>query len=386
MSRASTLPPVFLSRLEADLHCHYSPIDSSFVARHDKVQKYASFDLEAQGMTVVNRACDDAVEVEHVSRLITDFTSREAFAAYSAWLAEHDQAKAAYVRRLVEAYFDKQDLNSFPEASALSPQWIEMIGTDVLRGLLECELASVASVFCSLVRPIVRIEAHLGQDAAVPLGTSKFGGLPDMPATATWPSCEYGHLNFLGQIALAELKGMLVTPFYGLPTDGSLLFFAHAAEGRQPGVVQRSDDGWEEVPNLAKLLYVPGDEEVSRRPAPDKLSKVGGVAPACSLEFREGLDFPNGEDVDDPRFGEDDVFEGWRDDILSGDGSSHMMGYPIHARTRNTSPGSDWLSLLTFGSDDNLGWCWCDGEHLDTFIRCDALANRTFDQFRAYAS
>lgn len=67
-------------------------------------------------------------------------------------------------------------------------------------------------------------------------------------------------------------------------------------------------------------------------------------------------------------------------------GLSSMMGYPIHGRTSNTSPGPDWLSLFTLGSDDNLSWSWCDGQHLDVYIHVDSLKNRTFERVYGYAS
>lgn len=56
----------------------------------------------------------------------------------------------------------------------------------------------------------------------------------------------------------------------------------------------------------------------------------------------------------------------------------HLLGYSIHGRTTEPSPGADWLHLLCLSSDDNHNWSWCDGEHLAIFVHQANVADHSF--------
>lgn len=66
-------------------------------------------------------------------------------------------------------------------------------------------------------------------------GNSRYGGLPDLPVSLSWPQSRFGYLAFLMQINLAD-----VPPFAGkrLPDSGLLYFFADD----QDAVVLYSDE------------------------------------------------------------------------------------------------------------------------------------------------
>jgi len=61
------------------------------------------------------------------------------------------------------------------------------------------------------------------QSGAPILGSSRFGGWPDLPEGSTWPRWEGRPMSFLGQINLAE--ACLAQPEIRLPKAGVLLFF-----------------------------------------------------------------------------------------------------------------------------------------------------------------
>jgi hypothetical protein len=62
-----------------------------------------------------------------------------------------------------------------------------------------------------------------------PLGKSRFGGLPDLPAGMDWPVCEAGPIPFLAQVNLAELPSTAGREL--LPEHGMLSFFYGNPDG-----------------------------------------------------------------------------------------------------------------------------------------------------------
>lgn len=67
--------------------------------------------------------------------------------------------------------------------------------------------------------------------------------------------------------------------------------------------------------------------------------------------------------------------------------TSKLMGYPVHSRTvESTSPGPDWINVLTLGSHEETGWSWCDGAHLDIYVPARSVADRTFSPARGDAA
>ncbi|MBK9035495.1 MAG: DUF1963 domain-containing protein [Myxococcales bacterium] len=62
--------------------------------------------------------------------------------------------------------------------------------------------------------------------AALPLGASRFGGIPDLPPGAAWPERDGVPMEFIAQFRLDELAGL--DPQGRLPAGGALLFFYNA--------------------------------------------------------------------------------------------------------------------------------------------------------------
>jgi hypothetical protein len=64
----------------------------------------------------------------------------------------------------------------------------------------------------------------------------------------------------------------------------------------------------------------------------------------------------------------------------------YCLGYPFNTSLGyDPTPGPEWRSLLTLGSDDDLGWCWHDGDWLVTFIEEKRLRAGDFSQIRSDA-
>lgn len=125
----------------------------------------------------------------------------------------------------------------------------------------------------------------------VPLGASKVGGDPDLPAGFAWPSREDGLAGFYLQIAMADLPVAAWNPF---PERGMCYVFCHDD--------QRAfwdHPGWEVVwweGDPATLQRVPRDVQ-AQNPLIGE-SSFFGFSVARPLTFRAGTDFPPGTSQD----------------------------------------------------------------------------------------
>ncbi len=52
----------------------------------------------------------------------------------------------------------------------------------------------------ALLRPAIALSATRTDDALIPLGASKFGGAPDVPADFEWPMWNEKPLGFLARV------------------------------------------------------------------------------------------------------------------------------------------------------------------------------------------
>lgn len=143
-----------------------------------------------------------------------------------------------------------------------------------------------------LMKPSIRLRTRRVDEDALPLGASKFGGLPDLPPSFEWPiwageadseDSEYppGPMCFLAQLNLAEVAPYDVEGL--LPSSGMLYFFcAIWVEGL---------DGGE---NYCRVLFYDGDSSNLTRAAVPPVSEAlqnadyepeGHQFPACVIEF-----------------------------------------------------------------------------------------------------
>ena len=100
-----------------------------------------------------------------------------------------------------------------------------MITHDLLANLIaQNGLESYAADLMRMSRSSVHIAtAPAPDESKIPVGASKFGGVPDVPAGFVWPMWQNKPLSFMGQIRLGD-----VAPFDTeqlLPTSGWLHFF-----------------------------------------------------------------------------------------------------------------------------------------------------------------
>ncbi len=130
-----------------------------------------------------------------------------------------------------------------------------------------------------LARPSLRLSPTLAAESTLRVGSSKFGGRPDLPADIAWPERNGLPQSFIAQIRLAEahrydLAGML-------PQSGMLWFFYDA----------RQESYGDEATDLGawRVFYIAGDvNDLQRRPAPADLPATGRFQ-ASSVVFSSEL-------------------------------------------------------------------------------------------------
>jgi uncharacterized protein YwqG len=126
--------------------------------------------------------------------------------------------------------------------------------------LHEHELYHKRSEIISSLKNSIRLEKVEVDEDAIPIGSSKLGGLPDLPDEMEFPRYEKGVLCFMGQINLKEAKPYDKDNLF--PESGILYLFYDAYE--QPW-------GFEEDEGCYKVLFFDGDTtELKRREYPDE--------------------------------------------------------------------------------------------------------------------
>lgn len=293
---------------------------------------------------------------------------------------------------------------------------------DWKRFLLERNFApAVAEQWAHTALPFVRLIPDTPEEEdRTPIGASKIGGLPDLPANTRWPTRpayaypKDGHsrapeasapapLSLLAQINLADVAAHEIE--LDLPRNGLLLFFFDIES--QPWGFDPFD-----APG-AQVIYVPPGTKTDRLPHPDaralsarSLRLVQGqslVSPEWILEaLRGNISLDERDDLEEALetlSDEDYALITSGDHIMGGraaevQGSMELEcqlvangiycgnseGYNSD-RAKHLAPGAaDWRLLLQLDSDDKAEWMWGDCGRLYFWCREQDIAARRFDK------
>ncbi len=293
---------------------------------------------------------------------------------------------------------------------------------EFLQTLREAGLHRVAEPIADLLAPSIRVSTKLVTDeASLPLGTSKFGGQPDLMPGIEWPSWKEGYLDFLGQIHLPDLLPF-VDPSDELFRSGWLLFFYDSMSDAWGSSIE-DRPSWRVIyqdgkpDSLERRAYpVPQDElEEHLKPRaegyrPCKLELTPEVVPPPPDTFelmlldltqeeraayREIVNKPVllGERMDeeeDPEsgthrlFGHPDLIQGDMKvgcELLSQNITSEDAAL-LDEETLNTfvKPALMRQLLLQLDSDNNMGCMWGDVGALYFWVPCDEMFEKDFSR------
>ncbi len=238
--------------------------------------------------------------------------------------------------------------------------------------LQRSELRAYTDALLKHVRPTALL---IRDDTEVQLAKSRLNNAPDLPPDFEWPEHDLGPYRFLAQFNLGDLpEGMPSASTQGLLS----LFYQYDQDGGcfwgDPGFV------------IARFFAT--DQKLVRTEQPESVN-IGDPIP---IKFVAGVDLPEfSAFIDKPKVIEwplgrelaneyEEVRRSWHDhnDYLFGYPTNHTLGY-------DPTPDSSWQSLLTLGSDEDIGWFWHDGDTLVTFIESAKLADGDFSEIRADA-
>lgn len=252
----------------------------------------------------------------------------------------------------------------------------------------------------------VSIDLQVVDENAIPAGSSKMGGKPDMPADYQWPETTLTekkhkslfsfkkteektvtkHLSFIAQINLAEIREY--DPDSLLPEHGILYFFHFAG---QDNIYDFKEE------ELSKVLYVDDDLcSLQRVDYPADLDKHSKYR-ACRIHFGQQIsfpstassvfDFPDDNEQDSDRFF--DVLDslkhnkllGYADDI-QGEMEQSLFDDDETELEESKTNTDDWILLLQVDSNDETGMMWFDLGRLYFWISKNDLRNKRFDKCR----
>ncbi len=251
-----------------------------------------------------------------------------------------------------------------------------------------------------LAQPSVRLSARLAGDGALPAGTSRLGGLPDLPAGTTWPLWKGAPMAFVAQVRLEE-----IAPFDQeklLPASGLLSFFYDASQETY-GADPDDRGGWQ-------VLYqeTTASNWQPTQPPPD-LPEEARFKP-CLVTFSNELTLPYSPAQVQPELKWNREQVKHYEDFLAGfpnpedHASLHhrIFGHPNQLqddmqlqcalmangvrsidepRAADLAKSkADWLLLLQVDSDYNAGMKWATSGMLYYWIERQSLARRQFDQ------
>ena len=246
--------------------------------------------------------------------------------------------------------------------------------------LRKYELLHKESAILTAARQSIKIIKNKVKEEQIPLGSSKIGGLPDLPEDWEFPRYNNRSLSFLGQFNLNEIK-----PYNGennLPVSGILYIFYDVVD--QPW-------GFEEDEGCFKILYFEGEEkELKRKGYPEETEDYFPL-PVFKVTFANKLTLP--EYPEDIEFSdeEEENYHEMRHELIqpmdekgNNEPAHYMLGYPFSIQNdvfdEFALKQEEAVLLLQIDSDEDLKLMWGDSGIIYFCIDKTSLANKQFDK------
>lgn len=306
-----------------------------------------------------------------IRQIVDNLLDHDLKLVYADWLEEHSDHRADFLRQYVRA-LESMDPAEFPASDEIPASWMELVGFHIVERAAALGCPSLRDILLRLARPALRMRLEFGEDRRLPVGSTKLGGIPDLPTTFPWPrgaECQAifrestsgvtRPAGFLGQINLEDLAQTQAGK--ALPKSGLLSFFCfqEVEKGRpdQIGV---------------KVAFFPDTSDLTRTMPPSYLTKGNQMMRTQSVKFVEMLDIP-------------DTTGPWQADLQPAEGEdnqglnyefrrrnfANMLGYGRGTSGGDPSPSKDHRHLIVL---ENSGECTL---HLQIPVK--QLAARNFN-------
>lgn len=262
---------------------------------------------------------------------------------------------------------------------------------------LPAGLARIQKDIEHLAQAAIQLSRRATDDTQLPVGASKLGGAPDLPAGAVWPIWQGASMSFVAQIQLGDVR-----PFDAenrLPANGLLLFFYDARQ-QAYGADPADRGGWQ-VGMIAR------GQQLQRAAPPADLAVNSRFTP-CALAFARVTTLPQRPEVLLPKLdwtsAERQLYDDFVATLLAADPAAprhQLLGHPdtlqddMHlqcalaangvadindpraAALAKTAP--EWQLLLQIDSDDAAGMRWGNTGMLYYWIDQAALRRAALD-------
>lgn len=304
-------------------------------------------------------------EADILATVIANLADYTAKLVYADWLEERDDPRGPLLRNFVAAC---RAGKKPPKVADAPKPWRELLGFPVFARARDTVLVDMLDDVFAVARPAIEYRTRKEPEKGIPVGASKFGGRPDLPAGTKWPRFDDRPLSFLGQINLTELAASPVAR--DLPTAGILSAFC----------VYDDDDGNDYFPKGSwRLFHFPDATKLARQEFDQELDESSRFR-SCRVEFTETLslpavDSPEGDSLNlEDAHPADDVYREIYDNHCHG---NHLLGHAFPIQGYCWKKGT--RHLLTIDSNDQTGWGFGDGGSLYFTLSEDALKKGRFD-------
>ncbi len=250
---------------------------------------------------------------------------------------------------------------------------------DVEKALTGAGLARLVEHSALLLRNSIRITATPADETKLPAGSSKFGGLPDLPPATAWPVWQNVPQSFIAQLHLAELQPYDTQKL--LPAQGMLWFF-YAAQQDVYGDDPANKGAWQVLFSASAE-----GEKLQRLPAPAQLPQEArfksaslSYASELTIAVQPELEIPGLQWDNNEQKKYDSVFAAFHAsddpsaphhrmlgfaDVLQDDmreqsqlNSNGITDWDSPEAKKLAQGANDWQLLLQVDTDERLGMTW----------------------------
>ena len=309
-------------------------------------------------------------EREWLGRVVENLLDDEVKLVYSDWLTDRGDERGDFLRQYTAA-LGTMNADDFPHAKGMPEPWLDLIGYRIASGLAKVGRGGLKELLFPLARPALRMKTRARRDRSNPVGSSKIGGRPDLPADMPWPEGQRcaaiynddtqgvtAPAGFIAQVNLAEIAGACAASV--LPETGVLSFFCF--QGME-------DDNPDQIGVGALLL--PEPDQLTRRKSPEELTYGNEEMPANVLEFEETLDLPHGGPWEEELPAYEDPYNDFYSDEIYRRNFDNMLGYTRGTTGDDPTPDKQTRHLIFLRNSVDCG--------LHIQIHENDLAKRNFD-------